>query len=126
MNLRVARHTNNLETIKLFYIEILGFTELGHFEGHDGYDGIFIGNPGSDWHLEFTQSSEKALHQSDEDDIIVLYPATKNEYELLLNNLSESNIPFIEPKNPYWKENGSMFMDPDGFRIVISPLKINL
>ncbi|WP_394335993.1 hypothetical protein [Flavobacterium laiguense] len=26
-------------------------------------------------------------------------------------------------KNPYWNENGKMVLDPDGFRIVISPLK---
>jgi catechol 2,3-dioxygenase-like lactoylglutathione lyase family enzyme len=124
MKLRVARHTDNLEQIKSFYIEILGFVALGHFENHDSYDGVFIGNPESDWHFEFTQSSEKASHHPDADDITVLYPESKQNYDIMLTRLSAHNVPLIPSKNSYWNENGSMFKDPDGFRIVISPLKI--
>jgi hypothetical protein len=43
MTFRFARHTNDLERIKSFYITILGFELLGSFENHNGYDGIFIG-----------------------------------------------------------------------------------
>lgn len=31
MTLRIARHTNNLEIIENFYINILGFERLGGF-----------------------------------------------------------------------------------------------
>ena len=58
MDFRFARHTNNLENLKLFYIHILGFELLGGFENHNDYNGIFIGKPNEDWHLEFTQSNE--------------------------------------------------------------------
>ena len=42
MTFRFARHTNDLEQIKSFYIAILGFELLGTFENHNGYDGVFI------------------------------------------------------------------------------------
>lgn len=123
MFLRVARHTNNLKKIEDFYVDILGFELLGGFEKHNNYDGIFIGKSGLDWHFEFTQSNEKANHSFDEDDIIVLYPKTISNYNDLIHKLEHSNISTIEPVNPYWKENGKMIQDPDGYRIVISSLK---
>lgn len=124
MVLRFARHTNNLKKIEDFYINILGFERLGGFQNHNNYDGIFIGKPDLDWHFEFTESNDKANHHFDEDDIVVLYPSSIFEYKNLLDSVSNSNISIITSKNPYWNENGKMFLDPDGFRIVISPLKV--
>ncbi|ESU28172.1 glyoxalase/bleomycin resistance protein/dioxygenase [Flavobacterium limnosediminis JC2902] len=123
MKLRIARHTDDLEKIKTFYIDVLGFELLGGFENHDNYDGIFIGKPDSDWHFEFTQSDTKANHFSDEDDITVLYPETISEYNNLINKIINSNISTITSANPYWNTNGKMILDPDGFRIIISDLK---
>ncbi|MBW1658411.1 VOC family protein [Flavobacterium quisquiliarum] len=123
MFLRVARHTNDLKKIEDFYVDILGFELLGGFEKHNNYDGIFIGKSGLDWHFEFTQSNAKANHSFDEDDIIVLYPKTIATYNELIHKLTHHNIPTIEPVNPFWKENGKMIQDPDGYRIVISSLK---
>lgn len=124
MVLRIARHTNNLEKIEDFYITILGFERLGGFQNHNNYDGVFIGKPKLDWHFEFTKSSEKANHHFDEDDILVLYPETILEYNRLINSVLENNISIITSKNPYWNENGKMFLDPDGFRIIVSDIKI--
>jgi hypothetical protein len=123
MFLRVARHTNNLEKIEDFYVNILDFERLGCFQNHNNYDGVFIGKTGLDWHFEFTQSETKANHKFDEDDIIVLYPDTIRKYNMLLESLLENDIPRITAINLYWNENGQMFQDPDGYRIVISPLK---
>ena len=125
MNLRVARHTNDLEKIKFFYIDILGFELLGSFENHDNYDGIFIGKQNLGWHFEFTKSNEKANHTFDEDDSIVLYPKTILEYNRLIDSVEKNNIEIITSKNPYWNENGKMFLDPDGSRIIISNFKAN-
>lgn len=124
MVLRVARHTNNLEIIENFYVNILGFEKLGGFQNHNNYNGSFIGKSELDWHFEFTQSDVKANHLFDEDDIIVLYPDTIKKYNNLLNNILDNNISIITAKNPYWNENGKMFLDPDGYRIVVSPLKV--
>ncbi|MCG2611595.1 VOC family protein [Flavobacterium sp. SM15] len=123
MTLRVARHTNNLEKIKSFYIDILGFELLGSFENHDSYDGIFIGKPNLDWHFEFTRSDEKANHVSDQDDVLVFYPETISEYNVLIDKVITNNISITASKNPYWNLNGKMVLDPDGFRIIISNLK---
>lgn len=123
MVLRVARHTNNLEKIEAFYVNVLGFERLGSFQNHNNYDGIFIGKSDLDWHFEFTESNDKANHHFDEDDIIVLYPTTILEYNNLLDSVSNNNISIITSKNTYWNENGKMFLDPDGYRIVISPLR---
>lgn len=126
MFLRVARHTNNLEAIEDFYVDILGFEKLGGFENHNNYDGIFIGKSGLDWHFEFTQSQTKANHTFDEDDVIVLYPKTILDYNELIKRLLQYKISSIHAINPFWNENGQMFLDPDGYRIVVSPLKAEI
>jgi catechol 2,3-dioxygenase-like lactoylglutathione lyase family enzyme len=124
MTVRIARHTDDLEKIEAFYINILGFERLGGFQNHNNYDGIFIGKPDLDWHFEFTKSFSKANHVFDEDDVFVIYPSSDLEYKNLINRILNYKIPIINSKNPYWNENGKMVQDPDGFRIVISPLKI--
>lgn len=124
MTFRFARHTNNLEQIKSFYIDILGFELLGGFENHNGYDGIFIGRANENWHLEFTKSEEIVHFNFNDDDIIVFYPKNKIDFDLIMNKIQSQNIDFIKAKNPYWNENGKMILDPDGYKIVISDLKI--
>lgn len=124
MTFRFARHTNNLEQLKSFYIDILGLELLGSFENHEGYDGVFIGKLNENWHLEFTKSDEIVTFNFGEEDILVFYPNTKLEFELIHDRIESHSIKFIDSKNPYWNENGKMILDPDGYRIVISHLKI--
>ncbi|WP_343617627.1 VOC family protein [Flavobacterium sp.] len=123
MFLRVARHTNDLDKIEDFYVNILGFERLGDFQNHNNYDGIFIGKSGLDWHFEFTKSNKEARHTFDEDDVIVLYPKSISDYNELINKIIHKSISTITAANPFWNENGKMIQDPDGYRIVISPLK---
>lgn len=123
MKFRFARHTNDLNKIKLFYTEILQLEILGGFENHNDYDGIFLGKQNLEWHLEFTQSNEIVDFNFNEDDILVFYSETITEYDLLIENITKNNISFIESKNPYWNENGKMILDPDGYHIIISNVK---
>ncbi|MCD0469782.1 VOC family protein [Flavobacterium sp. JAS] len=123
MFLRVARHTNDLERIVDFYVNILGFELLGDFQNHNHYDGVFVGKSGLDWHFEFTKSEEEANHTFDQDDVIVLYPKSIIDYDVLVSNVIHGKILILTANNPFWNENGVMFMDPDGYRIVLSPLK---
>lgn len=92
MKLRVARHTCNLEKIKSFYINILGFQLLGTFENHNNYDGIFIGKPNLNWHLEFTKSNEIVYFNFGEEDYLVFYPENEIEYQLIINRILENQI----------------------------------
>ena len=127
MTFRFARHTNNLEKIKAFYVHVLGLEVLGGFKNHNGYDGIFLGKPNENWHLEFTKSDEVATHVFDDDDLLVFYPNSKLEFEVIMENVKQHAISFVETKNPYWKnlaiQQGKMFLDPDGYRIVVTNLK---
>ena len=125
MTFRIARHTNNLKPIIDFYIQVLGLTILGNFENHDNYDGVFLGKEGLDWHLEFTTSTEKAKHQSDEDDMLIFYPNTQQEYNAIITNIKQNNIAILKAKNPYWNKYGVMIKDPDGYNMVISNLKVS-
>ena len=124
MKLRVARHTNNFPNILHFYTELLGLELLGEFNNHDNYDGLFIGKPSLPWHLEFTRSKYPANHQPDEDDLLVFYPENEEDYQQIINRMEVNKYPTYEPKNPYWKTNGILYKDPDGFGVIISPLQI--
>lgn len=124
MTFRFARHTNNLEQLKSFYIDILGLELLGGFENHNGYDGVFIGKSNENWHLEFTKSDEIVSFNFGDEDILVFYPNNKLEFELIHDRIESHLIKFINSKNPYWNENGKMLLDPDGYRVVISHLNI--
>ena len=123
MNFRVARHTDNLETIIKFYRDLLGLEVIGEFNNHDKYDGVFIGKVGLNWHLEFTTSEESPKHQTDKDNLLVFYLDSEEEYILLKQKFNDNGFSSVQSKNPYWNNNGSMYIDPDGFRIVITIMK---
>lgn len=120
MTFRYARHTNNLLSIEKFYTEVVGLEKLGGFENHNKYDGLFLGHKNSNWHLEFTTSSEQPKSKFDEDDILVFYVNSEIELAKIRKTLQQKNIHLEVPKNPYWKENGIMISDPDNFKIVFS------
>lgn len=127
MTIRFARHTNNLEKIKSFYTDVIGFELLGSFENHNNYSGVFIGKSNLDWYFEFTQSNEIVNHCFDEDDIFVFYPNTLIEFNNIINNIAKNKITTIKAKNPYWNNPevtiNKMITDPDGYHIIISNLK---
>ena len=124
MKYRQARHTNLLKPIVDFYTQIIGLKLLGEFESHEGYDGVFIGqensfNKNDGWHLEFTVSWEQPLHRPDEDNLMVFYPETTEEYEAILLRMQIANIKKYRPKNGYWQRNGIAVLDPDNFGVII-------
>lgn len=52
--LRIARPTNRLNLIAQMYCKGLDFDVLGHFNNHQGFDGVIVGHPHHAYHLEFT------------------------------------------------------------------------
>lgn len=124
MTFRYARHTNNLKALETFYTEIVGLEKLGGFENHSSYDGIFLGDPTENWHLEFTSSTEEPIHQFDEDDALVFYLDHLEDFENLQQRLKRYSIELLIPKNPYWRENGIQISDPDGVNIIFTLKKI--
>ncbi len=124
MEFRNARHTNNLKPIVEFYTKIIGLKVLFSFENHNDYSGSLIGKPGHDWHIEFTASKDMAKHKFDDEDMMVFYPTEKSEYNEIVERIDANNIEIIKAKNPFWDDNGIMIKDPDGFRIIISDMKL--
>ena len=120
MNIRIARHTNQLERMLHFYQQIIGLEKLGSFSNHEGYDGVFLGIPGVPWHLEFTTSSTAAEHHEDEDDFLVFYVKDQNEFDQFLQKFKDKNIPLLKAKNPYWNKYGIVIKDPDNFKIIVA------
>ena len=123
MNFRFARHTDNIEPIIKFYRDLLGLEVIGEFNNHDKYDGVFIGKVGLNWHLEFTTSEESPKHQTDKDDLLVFYLESEEEYISVKQKFDDNGLSSVQSKNPYWNNNGSTYLDPDGFRIVITIMK---
>ncbi|MDX5430656.1 MAG: VOC family protein [Bacteroidota bacterium] len=108
-----------MEPLQWFYTSVLGMEVLGSFQDHDGYDGIFIGLSGKDWHLEFTQNSDQPHQVWDEDDLLVFYPESVLQYQEILKRAEASELQKEIAKNPYWKTNGVLLRDPDGFGVMI-------
>jgi len=124
MELRIARHTDNLDKIKEFYSQIMGLEVLFSFENHNDYSGVFLAKPGQGWHLEFTSSADKANHKFDEEDLLVFYPKERDEYDEILRQIETHNIQQLKPKNPFWVDNGVLIHDPDGYGVIVSSMKV--
>lgn len=120
MVFRYARHTTDLKRIEKFYTELIGLEKLGSFQNHNNYDGIFLGLPDLDWHLEFTISPDKPICKFDEDDALVFYLNSELEFLEKGKEIANYNLRLEIPKNPYWVENGKMISDPDGYKIIFS------
>jgi len=120
MTFRYARHTTDLNKIEKFYTEIVGLEKLGSFQNHNNYDGLFLGYNNSNWHLEFTTSTEQPKSTFDDDDILVFYINSEIEFKRIKKVIYQKNIHLETPKNPYWAENGIMITDPDNFKIIFS------
>lgn len=122
MQFRLARHTEDLQKVREFYVNILGFEVLGEFHDHDNYDGIFIGKSNENWHLEFTSSDELPNHRFDEDDALVFYPKSQTEFDEILARIQNHKIQTYPAKNPYWNNVGAVLIkDFDEHVIIFSP-----
>jgi catechol 2,3-dioxygenase-like lactoylglutathione lyase family enzyme len=117
---RIARPTDRLEDVLAFYRDGLGLTEIWSFEGHAGYEGVMLGLPGVDYHLEFTRHENGSPGATpSKDNLLVLYLPAPGAVETVAARLERSGHQRVEPENPYWKANSITFEDPDGWRVVL-------
>ena len=118
MQLRVARHTERLDAVVAFYRDGIGLTEIGHFEDHGGYSGVFLGLPGTEAHLELTTGGGQRAPAPHPESLLVLYLGDRPSVEVVAARLGVDPVPAA---NAYWDEHGVTFEDPDGFRVVLVP-----
>ena len=118
--LRVARPTDQMETVVAFYRDGLGFPELTRFSDHDGFDGVILGFPGAPYHLEFTTAHGHAAGRAPtQDNLLVLYIPDPREWSRLIGVLERRGHRPVPSFNPYWDREGVTYEDPDGYRIVL-------
>jgi catechol 2,3-dioxygenase-like lactoylglutathione lyase family enzyme len=120
VQIRVARPTDRLPEVVRFYSEGLGLPVIGSFSGHAGYDGVMIGLPGHPYHLEFTHHEHGSPCPAPSlDNLLVFYIPERAAIAAIAQRLVALGHPEVEPENPYWREHGKTFADPDGWRIVL-------
>lgn len=119
--LRIARATNQLKQISEMYRVGLGLNLLGHFEDHQGFDGIMIGSLSCPYHFEFTQESGVDAPRSPSPEMLLVfyYPDSK-EWESIKSQMAQAGFKLVRSHNPYWDQNGCTFEDPEGYRVVLS------
>ncbi len=118
VHVRVARHTERLPEIVRFYRDGLGLPQIGGFEGHDGYDGVFLAVPGTDAHLEFTSGGGHGGPAPHPESLLVLYVGTAAAVDAIVARTGAVPVPAA---NPYWRAHGVTIFDPDGFGVVLVP-----
>ena len=116
MQVRFARHTERLMEVVGFYRDGLGLAEIGRFEKHDGYDGVFLTVPGTDAHLEFTSGGHHDAPSPHPETLLVLYLGSADAINETRERVGAQPV---EPANPYWKQHGVTLIDPDGFQVVL-------
>jgi catechol 2,3-dioxygenase-like lactoylglutathione lyase family enzyme len=120
MQIRVARPTDRLSEVVRFYTDGLGLRVVGSFQAHEGYDGVMIGLPGRDYHLEFTQYIDGSpCPAPSPDNLLVFYLEDRAAIERIAEQLRSLGHRPVPPENPYWAAHGLTFEDPDGWRIVL-------
>jgi catechol 2,3-dioxygenase-like lactoylglutathione lyase family enzyme len=120
MHLRIARPVSDLERSVAMYRDGLCLQELGRFENHAGFDGVMLGRPGLDHHLEFTVCRSHPLRPTPtEEDLLVFYFDDRSEWATACARMVEAGFAEATPFNPYWRERGRTFRDGDGYTVVL-------
>lgn len=118
--LRVARPSDDLEALRRFYAEGLGLNELGGFQGHAGYDGLFFGADDQPWELEFTRHEDGSpAPEPNRDNLLVLYLEDRAAVDAIAERMKAIGVEPCAPENPYWIDRSLTFEDPDGWRVVV-------
>jgi len=118
MQVRFARQTDRLDAIVNYYRDGLGLAELGSFRDHDGYDGVFLGLPGTDAHLEFASGGDRDTPAPHPESLLVLYLGDAQTVDAIVSRVGSEPV---EPANPFWKAQAVTLAAPDGFGVVPRP-----
>lgn len=123
-HLRLARPSRDLTAAEKFWVQGLGLDVLWRSGPGDDVEGghalLMVGWPQARWHLELVDDADAAAtSQQTEEDLLVLYlgePIAADMEQRLL----QAGGRRVPARNPYWQQWGTTFVDPDGYRLVLS------
>jgi len=119
-HLRVARPVSDLARSTDLYCRGLGLSVLDRFEDHEGFDGVMLGEPGADYHLELTHCrAARVLPTPTAEDLIVLYVPDLADWRDRCAAARAAGFEPVTSFNPYWEALGRTFRDHDGYRVVL-------
>lgn len=119
-HLRVARPTDNLQVIAKMYEQGLGLQVLAHFEDHESFDGIMLGNAEMPYHFEFTHHRGHSVGKAPtQDNLLVFYISDTKEWMERGQHMLTAGFKQVPSYNPYWDKSGRTFEDVDGYRVVL-------
>ena len=96
------------------------------FQRHAGYDGVMLGLPGSDYHLEFTSHVDGSPCPAPTRDNLLYFGGDAQMYETV-ERLAAAGHQRVQAEYPYWAGVGALTVeDPDGWRVVIVPKPVAL
>ncbi|MGO4445326.1 VOC family protein [Mycobacterium sp. 2YAF39] len=123
---RIARPTDRLADVEQFYTQALGLPVIYRFEDHTGYNGVMIGLPDTDCHLEFTSHVDGSPGPApSRENLLVLYFHSGAQMSVVVDRLAKTGHAPVAAENPYWAEVGALtFEDPDGWRVVLVPGRV--
>ncbi len=119
-HLRIARPTDNIDALRSFYINGLGFEILYEFKDHAGFDGLMLGHLSAQYHLEFTRKHGHNIGRAPtEDNLLVFYLPDEQTWKEAVAGMEATGFGAVKAFNPYWDESGTTFEDVDGYRVVL-------
>ncbi|TXI26877.1 MAG: VOC family protein [Nitrosomonas oligotropha] len=120
LHLRIARPVSNLEQSVTLYRDGLGLEEIGRFEDHEGFDGVMLGKPGLDYHLELTFCrTHPVVPAPTPEDLLVFYLPEIDEWRETCLRMLAAGFIEVPSFNPYWQYHGRTLQDHDRYRIVL-------
>jgi hypothetical protein len=119
-HLRIARPVSDIERSARVYCQGLRLRILSSFRDHDSFDGIMVGVPGAEYHLEFTQSRRHpvAPHPTPEDLLVFYYP-DESEWRIACERMETAGFEPVRSYNPFWDLHGRTYQDSDAYRVVL-------
>jgi YycE-like protein len=120
VQLRFARPTVQIERIVEFYHHGVGLPILYSYMDDTDYDGVMLGLPGRECHLEISQHrGDGPCPVPQPDNLLVFYIPDRCAIQAAVARLREMGYMPVAPRNPYWAEQGVTIRDPDGWHIVL-------
>lgn len=117
--IRMARPSDNIDELKKFYIDGLGFQIISEFD-IDGYRGMILGHPHHDYHLEFIQEHGVRYGKApSHEHLLVFYFSDKEAWQSTVTRMATIGASPVESYNPYWVKSGITYEDADGYRVVL-------